>query len=135
MIYAVYARLSGKEIQDNVKGASVAHVFRFNPEEVGDKDSTVLLTFADGVNAERVYVGNMEYRVREYVKAQRCSAINVRDLGMLLVLVVQKRRCAKCGEDHEIKECKAAAPTCCKGITWQGVGDVCISSRLGASRV
>lgn len=24
-----------------------------------------------------------------------------------------KRRCAKCGEEHEIKECTAAAPTCC----------------------
>lgn len=71
MVYGVYARLSGtgKEIQDNIKGASVAHVFRFNPEAGGNKDSPVLLTFADGVMPKRVYVVSMAYRVREYVKA------------------------------------------------------------------
>lgn len=49
VIYGVYAGLSEKESQDNIKGASVAHGFRFNPEEGGNKELPVLLTFADGV--------------------------------------------------------------------------------------
>lgn len=78
------------------------HVFRFNPEEGGDKDSPVLLTFADGVMPKRAYVGTMAYRVREYVKAP-----------LQCYNCPRFEHVAGSCRAEEIKECKAASPACC----------------------
>lgn len=110
VIYGVYVGLSEKEILDNIKGGRVTEVLRFKRKEGSDGDSPVLLTFSDGVLPERVYLGSMAYRVREYVrpplrcyKCQRFGHVACRG----------KRRCAKCGEDHEIQVYKAEVPKCC----------------------
>lgn len=112
VIYGVYSGLSEQEILDNIKGGSVVGVMRFKRKEGDERDSPVLLTFAGNVLPEVMYLGSMAYRVREYIRPPlRC--FNCQRFGHTASSCRGKRRCAKCGQEHEIKECKAETSRCC----------------------
>lgn len=68
VIYGVYSGLSEREILDNIKGGSVVGAMRFKRKEADERDSPVLLTFAGSVLPEVVYLGNMAYQVKEYIR-------------------------------------------------------------------
>lgn len=110
VIYGVFAGLSEKEIFENVKGAQVTDVMRFKRRD-GTGDEPVLLTFKDGTLPQRVFLGNMAYNVKEYIKPPlRCY--NCQKFGHIAGACRGKRKCAKCGGDHIIQNCKAEAPKC-----------------------
>jgi len=87
-------------------------VLRFKRREGNDGDSPVLLTFAKSALPERVYLGSMAYRVREYIRPPlRCY--KCQKSGHVAGSCRGKQKCVKCGDDHDIKECKAESPKCC----------------------
>ena len=111
VINGVYAGLTDKEIMENVRGGQVTGVVRFRPKEGGGGDSPVLLVFADGALPERVSIGSMSYRVREYIRPPlRCY--ECQRFGHSAGACRGNQRCMKCGEEHNIKECMAGVPKC-----------------------
>lgn len=110
VVYGMFAGLSEKEILENVKGAQVTDVVRFKRRD-GAGDPPILLTFKDGVLPQRVFLGSMVYQVREYIKPPlRCY--NCQKFGHVAGSCRGKRKCAKCGGDHIIQNCKAETPKC-----------------------
>lgn len=65
VVYGVFAGLSEKEMLENIKGGQVTDVVRFKRRD-GAGDPPVL--FKDSVMPQRVFLGSMEYYVREYIK-------------------------------------------------------------------
>ena len=68
VIYEVDAGLTDKEVMENVRSRQVTGLVRFRPKEGGGGDSPVLRFFGDGALPERVNIGSMSYRVREYIR-------------------------------------------------------------------
>lgn len=111
VVYGIWSGMTEKEILDNIKGGQVIEAKRLKSREGGNWDSPVLLVFAGDVLPTRVYLGCMSYQVREYIRPPlRCY--NCQRFGHVAGSCRGKRRCMKCGEDHDIKACKAVVPKC-----------------------
>jgi len=110
VVYGMFAGLSEKEILENVKGAQVTDVAKFRRRD-GAGDPPILLTFKDSVLPQRVFLGSMAYHVREYIRPPlRCY--NCQKFGHVAGSCRGKRKCAKCGGDHIVQNCKAETPKC-----------------------
>lgn len=72
-----------------------------------------MMTFEEEKLPERVFLGYMSYYVREYTpKPLRCY--NCQRFGHTAPNCRGKRRCSRCGEDHEYMQCKKETqPNCC----------------------
>lgn len=111
VVYGMFAGLSEKEILDNIRGGQVTDVRRFKSREGAGGDPPVLLTFAGTELPGRVFLGSMAYQVRGYVRPPlRCY--NCQRYGHIADSCRGKKKCAKCGGDHGIKECRSDAPKC-----------------------
>ena len=111
VIYGLYAGLAEKEILENIEGGEVTDVKRFRSKEGARGDPPVLLTFKESQLPDRVCLGSMVYRVREYIRPPlRCY--NCQRYGHIADACHGKRKCAKCGGDHGIKECDADSSKC-----------------------
>lgn len=75
--------------------------------------STVVLTFNCKNLPERIKIGYVCYTVRPYVRpALRC--FNCQRLGHVAAVCKGKRRCCKCGGDHDYGQCgEGVEPKCC----------------------
>lgn len=112
VVYGVYSGLTEKEILDNVKPRGlVTDVRRFKPRVGVEGGPPVQITFNNDMLPERVFIGSLAYRVKEYIRPPlRC--FNCQRFGHVAGSCRGKRKCAKCGGDHAIQECKAEDPKC-----------------------
>lgn len=103
-----------EEIKNNLKGGTLKGVRRLQVTREGvRKDSeSIVLEFEEEVLPKKVTMGFFSYSVREFVpKPMRCY--NCQRFGHTAKTCNSKRRCARCGEDHEYGQCKHEQPKCC----------------------
>lgn len=83
-------------------------------KEKKDTES-VLVEFETTEILKELYIGYFRYPVREYIpKPVRC--FNCQKFGHITFIIarINKRRCARCGGNHEYRLCgKDAPPKCC----------------------
>ena len=104
-----------EELQENLKGGTVKRVERLQRTKEGVKtdSESLLLEFEGGQVPNRVFIGCVSYPVRAYVKRPlRCY--NCQRFGHTAINCKEKRRCARCGGDHEYGKCgEGVQPRCC----------------------
>lgn len=100
----------------------------------GVRDPPTPVMFKDGVLQQRVFLGSMAYQMREYIKPP-LHCYNCQRFGHVAGSCRGKRKCAKCGGDHAIQNCKAEAPKCpnCDGD--HAAGFRCCERFVQAKRV
>lgn len=115
VIWGVPVSLTMDEIKANLKGGSVKGVRRLqvNREGVRVDSESILVEFEDEVLPKKVTLGFMSYNVREYVPTpMRCY--NCQRFGHTAKTCKGRRRCARCGEDHDYEQCShKEQPRCC----------------------
>lgn len=74
---------------------------------------TILIEFDTKVLPEEIFFGVMKYSVREFMpKPMRCY--NWQEFGHIAKMCKGKRRCARCGGEHEYGKCgDGVRPKCC----------------------
>ncbi|KAK6318278.1 hypothetical protein J4Q44_G00115690 [Coregonus suidteri] len=115
VITGVPVSVSTKEIRENLRGGVLVNAQRLQAIRGGDRvDSTsILLTFKDRVLPNKVTKGYMSYYVRAYVpKPLRCY--KCQRFGHVATVCKEKKRCARCGGEHEYGKCgEGVQPKCC----------------------
>lgn len=95
-----------EDLKKTTKGGTVLNAKRLQATRDGEKrDSmSVLLEFKETVLPERIMVGYMSFRVREYVPPPvRCY--KCQRYGHIAKVCHGKQRCGKCGGEHEYGQC------------------------------
>lgn len=114
VIWGVPIGVTMEEIKANLKGGNLKGARRMQITRDGvRKDSElVILEFEEEVLPKNVTLGFLSYGVREYVpKPMRCY--NCQRFGHTAITCKGRRRCARCGEDHEYGHCNHEQPKCC----------------------
>lgn len=94
------------DLKSKIKGGNVISVVRMKATKEGLKvdSESVLIHFEEGNLPRKVFLGFISYPVRAYVpKPLRC--FNCQRFGHLAKNCKEKRRCARCGGDHEYGKC------------------------------
>ena len=104
-----------KELVDNLKvrNSTVRNAKRMTRGVEKKETETVLIEFEAEVVPKELFYGFIKYNVREFVpKPLRC--FNCQEYGHIAKVCTGRRRCARCGEDHEYGNCGAnTRPKCC----------------------
>lgn len=114
VIWGVPIGLTMEEVKTNLKGGNLKRARRLQVTRDGArKDSEyILLDFEEEVLPRKVTVGYLSYNVCEYVpRPVRCY--NCQRFGHTAKVCKGRRRCAKCGEDHEYADCVQKQAKCC----------------------
>ncbi len=114
VIWGVPVGVTMEEIKANLKGGRLRGVRRLQVTREGvRKDSEgIVLDFEEEVLPKKVTLGFLSYSVREYVpKPMRCYSCQ--RFGHTAKTCKGRRRCARCGEDHEDEQCNHEQPNCC----------------------
>lgn len=112
VVYGVPTEISDEDILANVKGAKVCEVKRFQITKDNEKvpSQTVLLTFDTETIPRRIGLGYLSFQVKPYIRPPlRC--FNCHRYGHVAAVCRAKRKCGKCGGDHNYEDCNAAL--CC----------------------
>lgn len=96
-----------------VRNAAVKDVKRMTRGPEKKESETVVVEFDTKTIPRELYFGFVKYNVREFVpKPMRC--FNCQEYGHIAKLCKGKRRCARCGGDHEYGKCGTGVkPKCC----------------------
>lgn len=73
---------------------------------------SVLVELSVKDSPEEVYFGFVKYRVREYV-LKPTRSFKCQEFGHIAKVCKGKRRCARCGGDHEYGHRGGVQPKCC----------------------
>ena len=115
VITGVHLSVDMEELKKHLRGGKIKNVQRMKATREGvKKDSeTVLIEFDGQAIPKRVFLGFMSYPVRMYVpKPLRC--FNCQRFGHIAQYCKEKRRCARCGGEHEYGKCGTGVqPKCC----------------------
>ena len=115
VIYNVYAGWSDEEILDMAEGSRVKEARRFLRRDGlvdNERPMPVLLTFEGTALPDRVFFEGMSFPVRAYEQPPlRC--FKCQKFGHVASACRGQRRCMRCGEEHDIKECRTELPKCC----------------------
>ena len=114
VIWGVPSGVTMEEIKANLLGGVLKSALRLQVTRGGVREDSesVLLEFEEEILPMKVTLGYLSYSVREYVpKPMRCY--NCQRFGHTAKYCKGKRRCPKCGEDHEFKDCRQEQPKCC----------------------
>lgn len=114
VIWGVPIGVTMEEIKSNLKGGTLKGARRIQVTREGErKDSEhVILEFEDEILPKKVTLGFLSYTVREYVpKPMRCY--NCQRFGHTAKICKGRRRCARCGGNHEYGQCDHDQPKCC----------------------
>lgn len=100
----VSVEISEPEMLNNLKGGNVVSVRRMGNPQNGKNSPPVLLVFKEDELPKKVSLGYLIYPVGPYERATlRC--FNCQRYGHVAVVCRGRRRCTRCGEDHDGKEC------------------------------
>lgn len=117
VIWGIPVDVNVDEIKTNLKGGKVKDARRLTSFKNGVRQvsESLLLEFEDEMLPNKVSLGYMMYNVREYVpKPLRC--FKCQRFGHTALNCKGKRRCARCGEDHDYEKCRRdMQPKCCGG--------------------
>ena len=114
VITGIPVSISEEEIKDNMKRAKVSKVQRMKTNRDGIKSDSlsVLITFEGEKLPEKVYLGYMCYDVRAYVPPPlRC--FKCQKFGHIAAVCKGKKRCSRCGGEHDYGECEEGAKVKC----------------------
>ncbi|KAK6488590.1 hypothetical protein HHUSO_G7455 [Huso huso] len=106
VIYGVMMDITVEELEEELEKDQVVEVRRIGKrDEKGEVQSTtVVLTFELENMPEQVIMGFQRFRVNEYrpspIRCYKCQLF-----GHMAGSCRGKRRCAKCGKDHEFRDC------------------------------
>ncbi|XP_060782171.1 uncharacterized protein LOC132889552 isoform X3 [Neoarius graeffei] len=112
VIYGVPTELSDEDILGKAKGAEVSEVKRFQitKDNMRVASQTVLLTFESESIPRRIEIGYLIFQVKPYIRPPlRC--FNCHTYGHVAAVCRKKRKCGKCGGDHNYEDCASAL--CC----------------------
>lgn len=112
VIYGVPIEISDEDILRKVKGAKVSEAKRFQitKDNMRVASQTVLLTFESQSIPRRIEIGYLSFQVKPYIRPPlRC--FNCHEYGHVAAVCRKKRKCGKCGEDHNYEDCASAL--CC----------------------
>ncbi|XP_060788757.1 uncharacterized protein LOC132893628 [Neoarius graeffei] len=112
VIYGVPTELSDEDILGKAKGAEVSEVKRFQitKDNMRVASQTVLLTFESESIPRRIEIGYLSFQVKPYIRPPlRC--FNCHTYGHVAAVCRKKRKCGKCGGDHNYEDCASAL--CC----------------------
>lgn len=114
VISGVPLNVSMRELMENLKvrEGSVKSVIRMTRGIEKMETETVLVEFGGKEIPKEVYCGFVRYNVREYIpKPMRC--FNCQEFGHIAKVCKGKRKCARCGGDHEYGKCgEGVSPKC-----------------------
>lgn len=113
VIYNVSFEITEEDLKSNLKGGKVTKARRLGKKQRDDgrESSAVMLTFMEETLPEKVMLGYLCFRVKKYERPPlRC--FNCQRFGHVAVACKGKRRCGKCSEDHDFKECKSQIKCC-----------------------
>lgn len=115
VITGVPMNVGMEELKRHLKGGEIVIAQRLKTTREGmKKDSeTVLIEFEGEHMPKKVYLGYMSYPVRMYVpKPLRC--FNCQRFGHIANNCKEKKRCARCGGEHDYGKCGTGVqPKCC----------------------
>lgn len=104
-----------EELKRHIKGGEIVSAQRLKVTREGVKrdSETVLIEFEGENMPKKVYLGYMSYPVRLYVpKPMRC--FNCQRFGHIANYCKEKKRCARCGGEHDYGKCGTGVqPKCC----------------------
>lgn len=110
-----------EEIKKNIKGGTVLTIKRLLAKRNGEKveSTSLLLGFKELRIPEKVMIGYMSFKVREFIPPpMRC--FKCQRYGHVAANCNGKERCGKCGGNHQYGQCEeGAVRKCCNcgGIT------------------
>ena len=115
VIWGVPVGVTIEEIKTNLQGGVLRNAWQMQVKVTREgvrKDSEyVVLEFEEEVIPKEVALGFMSYSIRECVpKLMRCY--NCQRFGHIAKACNGRRRCARCGEDHEYGQCNHEQPKC-----------------------
>jgi len=111
VMYNVPMDVTEQEILTSLKGGNVVAVKRMGNNESGRGTIPILLSFKDNVLPKRVMLGFMSYPVKEYERPPlRC--FKCQRYGHVAAVCNGKRRCRRCSEEHDGKECTGPVKCC-----------------------
>lgn len=115
VITGVPLSITEEVMKSCMEGGTLEKATRFNTTIEGKKvpSTTILLSFSDPCLPQRVMIGFVSYPVRQYVPDPlRC--FKCQRLGHVAAVCKWKRRCCRCGGDHDYGKCgEGVAPKCC----------------------
>lgn len=104
-----------EEVKSNLKGGILLNAQRLQATREGTKvdSQSVVLQFEGENIPKRVTIGYMSYYVRPYIsRPLRCY--NCQRFGHVAVKCKEKRRCARCGGNHDYGQCgEGVLSKCC----------------------
>ncbi|KAL0148948.1 hypothetical protein M9458_055752 [Cirrhinus mrigala] len=104
-----------EEVKSNLRGGIILNAQRLQTTREGTKvdSQSVVLQFEGDATPKRLTIGYMSYFLRPYVpKPLRCY--NCQRFGHVAAMCKEKRRCARCGGNHNYGQCgEGVLPKCC----------------------
>lgn len=115
VIYGIPINVNNKEIMENMRvgNFTVKNVKRLTKGIEKKETESILIEFEEKELPKEVYFGYVKYNVREYVqKPMRCY--NCQEFGHIAKMCKWKKRCARCGGEHDYGMCgEGIQPKCC----------------------
>ena len=115
VVFGISLNVSMKVLMENLKVRtnSVKNVRRLTAGVEKRETEGIVIEFEGELLPKEVYLGFMKYNIREFVpKPMRC--FNCQEFGHVARMCKRKRRCARCGGDHEYGKCgEGVKPRCC----------------------
>jgi len=114
VITGIPVNVQADDIMANIKHVKVCEAKRLKTKRFGDicDSLSVMLTFEGETLPDKVLVGFMSYSVKLYIPPPlRCY--KCQRFGHIAAVCKGKKRCSKCGGEHDYDECDKVRNQCC----------------------
>lgn len=114
VITGVPANVTTEALKGNIKHVKVSEVKRLKTKRDGEicNSLSVMIVFEEEQLPDRVFVGYMSYDVKLYIPPPlRCY--KCQRFGHTAAVCRAKKRCSKCGGEHEYEDCDKDYKRCC----------------------